>query len=150
MTTEQAQMNERELPSTAQSLPIAIFRAREKVMAPVRAMLAGSGISEQEWRAMRVLAEYGPLDASTLAYRAGLQLSSQTRVVQSLVEKGLAKRTTDTNDRRRQLAEVTGDGRRILAQNVDPALDVFERIETVLGRERLNQLLTLLRELERL
>ena len=36
-------------------LPIALMRAREQVMAPIRNMLADSGITEQQWRVLRVL-----------------------------------------------------------------------------------------------
>jgi len=38
------------LGSTDRSLPIALLRARETVMEPVRDMLSESGISEQKWR----------------------------------------------------------------------------------------------------
>ena len=76
------------LPSTKRSIPIALIRAREKVMTPIREMLADSGITEQQWRILRVLEEFGPQDASTLAERACLLLPSQTRIVQTLSGKG--------------------------------------------------------------
>ena len=41
------------LPSTSRSLPIALIRAREGVMAPIREMLAETGITEQQWRVLR-------------------------------------------------------------------------------------------------
>ena len=52
------------LPSTQRSLAFALLRAREKVMTPIRAMLAEAGITEQQWRVLRVLDEFGPLEAS--------------------------------------------------------------------------------------
>ena len=39
-----------QLPSTRRSLPIALMRSREQVMAPIRAMLRASGLTEQQWR----------------------------------------------------------------------------------------------------
>ena len=44
---------------TSRSLPIALLRARETVMAPIREMLAESDINEQKWRVLRVLDEVG-------------------------------------------------------------------------------------------
>ncbi|MCR9055691.1 MAG: hypothetical protein NXI02_00005, partial [Rhodobacteraceae bacterium] len=68
------------LPSTKRSVPIALIRAREKVMGPIREMLSDCGITEQQWRILRVLEEFGPQDASSLAERACLLLPSQTRI----------------------------------------------------------------------
>ncbi|MBT7906778.1 MAG: MarR family transcriptional regulator, partial [Marinovum sp.] len=58
------------LPPNSRSLPIALIRAREGVMLPIRQMLSETGITEQQWRVLRVLAEYGVMDAKTLADRS--------------------------------------------------------------------------------
>lgn len=139
-----------DLPSTRHSLPIALIRAREKVMGPIREMLSESGITEQQWRILRVLAEFGPLDATKLAEHASLLLPSQTRIVQTLVEKGYVTRTPDTADRRRQTVAITSAGYRIIEDNLDQARAIAERFEQVLGKEKLRQLLDLLAELDRL
>ena len=60
------------LPSTSRSLPIALIRAREGVMTPIRDMLAETGMTEQQWRVLRVLDEFGRMDTKTLADRACL------------------------------------------------------------------------------
>jgi len=85
-------------PSTKQSLPIALLRARERVMGPIRGMLTRSGITEQQWRILGSLDELGPLDATKLADAACLPVPSQTRIVQTLVEKGYVTRTPDIKD----------------------------------------------------
>ena len=74
-----------ELPATRRSLPIALIRAREAVMHPIREMLAGTGLTEQQWRILRVLDEFGPLEATQLAGRAGLMAPSLTRIVHAMV-----------------------------------------------------------------
>ena len=40
---------------TGRSLPIALLRARETVMGPIRDMLTTSGVNEQKWRVLRVV-----------------------------------------------------------------------------------------------
>ena len=55
MTDKDDKARGKELPSTRRSVPIALIRAREKVMGPIRDMLADSGITEQQWRILRVI-----------------------------------------------------------------------------------------------
>ena len=67
-------------PLTNRSLPIALLRAREKVMGPIRAMLSDVGVTEQQWRVLRVLDERGPLDPTEIADRSVLLLPRLTRI----------------------------------------------------------------------
>ncbi len=138
------------LPETARSLPIALMRARERVMAPIREMLADSAITEQQWRILRVLSEFGPQDATKLADRACLLLPSQTRIVQSMVEKGHLSREPDPNDRRRQALSITPQGQAIIDNNLPKALKIAASYRTALGAERYELLLDLLEDLERI
>ena len=45
------------MPATDRSLPIALLRARERVMGPIRALLSGADLTEQQWRVLRVVQE---------------------------------------------------------------------------------------------
>ena len=63
---------------TARSLPIALLRARERVMGPIREILNESGISEQKFRVLRVVEESGPMEQTALAQQACLLLPSLT------------------------------------------------------------------------
>jgi hypothetical protein len=76
--------NHAPVPETNRSLPIALLRAREKVMGPIRAMLADVGVTEQQWRVLRVLAERGTLDPTEIADRSCLLMPSLTRILQTL------------------------------------------------------------------
>ena len=59
-------------PFTSRSLPINLIRAREGMMASIREILAETGTTEQQWRVMHVLSDYGSLDTTTLANRTSL------------------------------------------------------------------------------
>ena len=137
------------LPPTARSLPIALIRARETVMAPIRQMLADSGLTEQQWRILRVLSEHGPQDATKLAERASLLLPSQTRILQTMVEKGLVVRAADPDDRRRQTLSITADGQQVIEQNLPRATEIAAGYRAALGPEKFELLLDLLEELGR-
>jgi len=118
------------------------------VMSPIRDMLAETGITEQQWRVLRVLEESGALDASNLADRACLLLPSLTRITQSMLEKGLVTRTADVNDRRRQLIEITERGQAIIDENKLKAVTISEQFVDILGQERYEALLDSLQALD--
>ncbi|WP_306143312.1 homoprotocatechuate degradation operon regulator HpaR [Roseibium sp. MMSF_3412] len=150
MTDDMDKMGGRALPSTKRSVPIALIRAREKVMGPIREMLSDSGITEQQWRILRVLEEFGPQDASSLAERACLLLPSQTRIVQTLLEKGFVTRQADEKDRRKQTVAITEAGRKIILDKLDEAQAIAARIEDVIGKKRLSELLDILDDFQKL
>lgn len=137
-----------ELPPTSRSLPIALARAREKVMAPIRDMLSETGITEQQWRVLRVLSESGAMDASKLADRACLLSPSLTRIVQTMLDKGLVTRTEDKKDRRRQLINITAKGRKIITDNQMRSREISDTFVTVLGKQRYEDLLDSLQALD--
>lgn len=132
------------LPPTKRSLPIALIRAREGVMAPIREMLAETGITEQQWRVLRVLTEYGRLDAKTLADRSSLLFPSLTRIAATLRDKGLITQTRDDADRRRQFLEITPEGQKIIDDRAAQAAQIVDGFKSVLGAENYETLLDLL------
>jgi len=137
-----------DLPPARRSLPFALLRARDKVMAPIRDMLAASGITEQQWRVLRVLSDNGAMGASKLAEQASLLLPSLTRIAQNMVANGLITRATDTLDRRRLVLTITTAGQAIIDDNRTEAARIAERFEDVLGCERLDELLDTLARLD--
>ena len=116
------------LPSTSRSLPIALIRAREGLMAPIREMLSDTGITEQQWRVLRVLSEYGAIDSSTLADRASILFPSLTRIVATLRDKRLISQTRDEIDRRRQIITITEAGQKIIDERSEQSTQIVANI----------------------
>ena len=136
------------LPPTSRSLPIGLIRAREGTMIPIRVMLAETGITEQQWRVLRVLSEYGTLDTKTLASRASLLFPSLTRIAATMRNKGLITQTRDDVDRRRQFIAITKAGQKILDDNEDQALMIVDGFKEILGADDYETLLDLLARLD--
>ena len=136
------------LPSTSRSLPIALIRAREGVMAPIRKMLSQTGITEQQWRVLRVLSEHGSLDTTTLADRASLLFPSLTRIVATMREKGLITQTRSQVDRRRQFIEITETGQKIIDDYAAQSNQIVAGFRESLGDENFEKLLDLLEILD--
>ena len=100
--------------STTRSLPIALLRARETVMAPIRDMLHDIHLTEQKWRILRVLDELGEVEQSTIAHEACLLLPSVTRILRTMEAEGQISRRQDSEDKRRTMVQITDSGRMIL------------------------------------
>ena len=134
----------RKLPPTSRSLPIALMRAREGVMSPIRDMLSETDISEQQWRVLRVLSESGPIDSTTLAERASLLFPSLTRIVSTMNKNGLVTQTRDKIDRRKQIVEITNTGQQIIDSHAHEAAQIVVGFKSRLGDQNYEQLLDLL------
>lgn len=135
---------------TRRSLPIALLRARETVMGPIREMLSQSDINEQKWRVLRVLEERGPTELTQVAKDACLLLPSLTRIIRAMEDEGLATRATDPDDRRKSIATITEAGRALIVAHMAESNAIFARLERDFGHDKLEQLLDLLDELQRL
>jgi homoprotocatechuate degradation regulator HpaR len=133
--------------ATARSLPIALLRARERVMGPIRGMLSDVGITEQQWRVLRVLQEAGPQDPTTIAESACLLLPSLTRILQKLEEKNLITRTADKVDRRKQVVSIAPAGSALIAENLGRSIALLDGLRTRMGAEDYDRLLDLLNAL---
>ena len=136
------------LPPTRRSLPIALIRSREKVMGPIRDMLKTSGITEQQWRVLRVLSETGPQDLTQISDKASLLLPSLSRIIRKLLNGGLVVSSINSRDRRRQTVVITPEGQKIIDDNLPQATKIAEELQHHLGTERYEQLLDLLAALE--
>ena len=137
------------LPSTRRSLPIALMRSREKVMGPIRDMLKVSGITEQQWRVLRVLSESGAQDLTQISLKASLLMPSLSRIIKKLREEGLIVSQTNDGDRRRQIVRIGTKGQKIIDDNLPQAMKIAEELQQHLGLERHEQLLDLLETLEK-
>lgn len=119
-------------------------------MKPARALLVDAGVTEQQWRVVRVLVEEGPLDPTSIADRAVLLLPSLTRILQKLEEKGFILRARDDQDGRRQVISATEKGCALISTNMPAAQGYAQRLRSHLGDERYEQLLDLLDDLNRI
>ena len=135
---------------TSRSLPIALLRTRERIMVPIREMLQQSGISEQQWRVLRVVDEAGEMEQTAIAQAACLQLPSLTRILRSMESDGLVDRKTDKADRRRTRVSVTPAGKALIARHRERNAQIFSTVENEFGREKLDLLLDLLDELQQI
>lgn len=128
-----------DLPPYPQSLAGTLLAAREAVMAPIRPLLREAGVTDQQWRVLRVLADGGPLDAGGIAQRALLYAPSVTRIVREMVDRGLLSRGTSESDRRRSVIEITPAGRDLVSRTAERTARMLVAYGEAFGGERLER-----------
>lgn len=126
------------------SLPLKLLKARELAMARFRPMLRRHGLTEQQWRVIRVLAAEDGIDATTLAERSVLLAPSLTRILQRLEQNGFVARSPDPEDQRRTLLHLTSSGRRKFKAVGEDSEALYADIEARFGIRQLNELYALL------
>jgi homoprotocatechuate degradation regulator HpaR len=130
------------------SLPIALLRAREAVMAWFRPHHRKGGITEQQWRVIRALYLEGEMEAGQLARRAWLLAPSLSRILKDLEAARYIRRRPGKSDSRQSLVSLSPKGRAMVTR-VAPFLDGIHReIARRFGPDRVEALLALLDQLE--
>ncbi|MGH6616641.1 homoprotocatechuate degradation operon regulator HpaR [Sphingomonas sp.] len=132
----------RRLPPYRDSLAGTLLAAREAVMAPIRPMLRDAGVTEQQWRVLRVINDAGSIEPTALAEAALLFAPSVTRILKELVERGLIVRTPDPEDGRRSFVTLAEPGRALLDETSKRTIRQLDRYAAAFGQERLAALLT--------
>ena len=129
---------------------MALLRARELTMGWFRPMLNEHGLTEQQWRVIRVLQEYGNLEFNELSRIALIQPPSLTGILTRLEKLGLVQRARSRRDQRRLHLSLTSEG---LSRYETVSVESERRyagIEQRLGKARLDGLMQTLREFDRL
>lgn len=140
----------RRSPFTHRNLPLLLLQAREAVMQHRRPSLREHGLSDQQWRVLRVLAEHadaGGLDTGSVAQQAFILGPSLTGMLARMERDGLVTRQRSDEDARRSVVSATAAGL-ALADALSQAIEAdYLDLEAHLGKTKLAQLYRLLDEL---
>lgn len=130
------------------SLPMALMRAREAVMGEFRPLLRSYGLTEQQWRVLRVLIEADSVEATELAKRSFILLPSLSRILKTLDARGLIRREPVAHDQRRSAIAVTDAGRALFAEIAPQSEQRYRELAARFGQQRLDELYALLESLQ--
>lgn len=133
-------------PFAHRNLPRLLLQARESVMAHTRPSLRGHGLSDQQWRVLRVLGEHGMVETGRVAREAYILGPSLTGVLARMERDGLVRRERDPADQRRTVVEATAKGLKLVEKLSHTIEAHYAWMEKSLGKEKLSQLYGLLDE----
>ncbi|MEO7467150.1 MAG: MarR family transcriptional regulator [Sphingobium limneticum] len=128
------------LPRYRDSVAGTLLAAREAVMNPIRPYLRQVGLTEQQWRVLRVLSDEGALDSTRLASAALLGPPTVTRIVRELMDRGLIERHPDDKDGRRSLIALRHEGAALVNLTGLHTVALTELLREKFGAERLDKL----------
>ena len=135
-------------PFIHRNLPRLLLQARETVMAYTRPSLREQGLSDQQWRVLRVLGEHAHdaagVDTGRVAREAFLLGPSLTGVLSRRARDGLIERSRCPQDARRTVVRATTAGLakvQALSESIEAH---YVWMETQLGKTALQQLYGLL------
>ena len=138
-------------PFLHRNLPRLLLQAREAVMAHTRPGLRNQGLSDQQWRVLRVLGEDHGLGGSgvetgRIARDAFIIGPSLSGVLARMERDGLIERERDASDQRRTVVRATREGLKrvgVLSRTIEAH---YAWMEHALGHTKLQQLYDLLDE----
>jgi homoprotocatechuate degradation regulator HpaR len=131
---------------THRNLPRLLLQARESVMAHTRPSLRVHGLSDQQWRVLRVLGEHGTVETGRVAREAYILGPSLTGVLARMERDGLIRRERDPADQRRTVVEATARGLKLVKKLSHTIERHYDWMEKSLGKQKLSQLYELLDE----
>ena len=130
------------------NLPRLLLQAREAVMTHTRPSLREHGLSDQQWRVLRVLGENAHfeegVETGRVAREAFLLGPSLTGVLTRMERDGLIERRRCPQDARSTVVRATDLGLRKVAKLSEAIESHYAWMESELGKQKLAQLYQLL------
>ena len=130
------------------NLPRLLLQAREAVMTHTRPSLREHGLSDQQWRVLRVLGEHASnaegVETGRVAREAFLLGPSLTGVLTRMERDGLIERSRCSQDARRTVVRATALGLSKVAKLSEAIEAHYAWMESELGKQKLAQLYQLL------
>ena len=134
-----------ELRDFSRSLPMALLRAREAVMARFRPMLRRHDLTEQQWRVLRALKSSATaLKPSEISQLTLLSLPSLSRLLRTLEARDMIRRAAHEEDLRAAQLSLSPRGKK-LVQIIAPHSEAsYAQIGAAIGPDDLETLYGLL------
>lgn len=117
------------------NMPLLLLHARENFVAHFRPILNAHGVTDQQWRVIRVLLDDGPLEQGEVSRRCRISAASLVGVLSRMEEIGHIRRRRLVDDRRRIEISLTAKSRALAARMAPEIEASYARIEAMVGRD---------------
>jgi homoprotocatechuate degradation regulator HpaR len=117
------------------NLPQLFLKTRACLMSHFRPILKHFGLTDQQWRILRVLDEHEQLEPREICALCQIQSSSMAGVLARMKDMALIQRQRMPQDQRRVMVQLADRGDQ-LVREMAPLIDAqYEAIETVFGKK---------------
>ncbi len=131
------------------SLTLALLQAREATMSHFRPALNEIGLTEQQWRVIRILYQHEELESNQLADLACILKPSLTGILNRMIDQNLIQKRKDEQDQRINLITLTEEGKKLFEIQAVKMEISYKKIQEQYGAEKLQDLLELLKDLSK-
>ena len=115
------------------SLPMLLNRSLDAIMPPYRDLFQEFGVTEQQWRILRVLWEQTHLTSTQISTLTLLPAPSLVGILDRLEKKGLVKRLRSSSDRRAVNITITKLGKELQLQVMPRVKEIQNQIKQKLS-----------------
>lgn len=127
---------------TPTELRYAILAVQREGNRQLAAALAPLGVTPSQAEVIMVLGEHGPITLKGLGGLLVRETGSPSRLVDSLVKRGLVDRVDNPMDRRQVLIQLTADGRRLRPRVQAAETSIDESLQDAFDEDLRQKLLT--------
>ena len=117
------------------NLPLLLMQARERVICHFRPILNAHGITEQQWRVVRVLLDVPALEPRQIGDLCAISSPSMAGVLERMEQAGYVSRRRVRHDQRRVYVSATEKSRELAARMAPQIEATYRRLERTLGPE---------------
>lgn len=126
------------------NLPQLFLKAREELICHFRPILNHFGLTEQQWRILRVLSEREQLEPWEICDICQILSPSLAGVLSRMDDMGVISRARVPEDQRRVIVRLSPKGAD-LVEEIAPLIQAqYRKLEAALGRELIDELYTVL------
>ena len=125
---------------------VKLVRAAETVSTRVHGDLLRAGLTTSQFGVLEALFHLGPQCQKDIAEKILRSTGNITMVIDNLEKRGLVLRRRKEGDRRSYMVELTEKGKALIAELFPAHARRISQVMSVLGREELEQLGTILRK----
>jgi homoprotocatechuate degradation regulator HpaR len=137
------------VPAFNRSLPMLLLWAREAMMQRFRTHIHALGLTDQQWRIVRALADAGSCEICELSARCCIHPASLSRTLPRLAADGLVSRIPNARDQRRVIVSLTPQGWHLVESAISAFDKVYAKLAKDIGAERIEHLTRALEDLIR-
>ncbi|MDO8989648.1 MAG: homoprotocatechuate degradation operon regulator HpaR [Sideroxyarcus sp.] len=120
---------------TYPNLPQRMLKARDGLMAHFRPILNHFGLTEQQWRILRSLDEFGQLEPREICEACQISSPSMAGILTRMENAGLIARDGISGDQRRVIVHLSPKGMKLLGK-IGPLIDQqYAYIEQACGKQ---------------
>ena len=117
-----------------------LLQARERVISHFRPILNAHGITEQQWRIVRVLLEVPALEPRQIGELCAISSPSLAGVLERMEQAGYVVRRRVASDQRRVHVSLTPRSRELAARMAPQIEATYRRLEKIVGADFTRQL----------